>query len=245
MNKDERWLLVEKYEGVESIAFHEDCKRLLDGEPLAYVIGHIPFLGLSIDLTSKPLIPRPETEWWVDKLIQHLQKSIPVDDSMKFLDLCSGSGAIGCSALNRLPNAVVYFGEIEPNHETAIRKNISCNDLDASRAHIGIGDLFAPFSNQKFDVIAVNPPYVPTGRILDASVINYEPHSALFSGVDGLAIIRRIAQSLPNNLAEGGEAWIECDEKHADEACVLFTEAGYYAKTLQDQYSAPRVVVVS
>src|SRR3989338_2129305 len=131
-------------------------------EPEAYVIGWQPFLGLKIYLDSHPLIPRPETEWWTERLLTHVGTSyVP---TLKFLDLCAGSGAIGCAALARLPNAQVYFGEIDPTHEVTILKNIRENHLDESRAHIRIGDLFQPFSDTRFDIIAANPPYVPPSR---------------------------------------------------------------------------------
>ena len=65
MTKDERWLLEEKYERKETPEYEVDRKRLALGEPLGYVIGWQPFLGLKIFLDSRPLIPRPETEWWV------------------------------------------------------------------------------------------------------------------------------------------------------------------------------------
>ena len=108
-----------------------------------------------------------------------------------------------------MPNAQVYFGEIDPAHEATILKNIRANNLDESRAHICIGDLFEPFKNQKFDIITANPPYIPADRVLDNSVTDYEPARALFAGADGLDLIRRIASALPKHLASGDEAWIE------------------------------------
>jgi len=244
-------------------------------EPLAYIIGDQPFLGLKIFLDSRPLIPRPETEWWVEQLIAAILGTSASDgerheqifsrklcalqnrgNELRFLDLCAGSGAIGCAALARLPNAQVYFGEIDPAHEATMLKNIRENSLDASRAHIFIGDLFEPFSNMRFDVIAANPPYIPTGRVLPASVADYEPARALYAGADGLDLIRRIAKELPKHLAKGGSAchptnqvggvaWIECDSAHAETACALFSAQGFDAKIKSDQYSVPRVIVVS
>ncbi|MDP1707056.1 MAG: HemK/PrmC family methyltransferase, partial [bacterium] len=211
--------------------------------PLAYVIGWQPFLCLKIYLDSKPLIPRPETEWWTEKLVCSLQEQEAV--GLKFLDLCAGSGAIGCAALSRLPDAQVYFGEIDPAHKTTIIKNIRENKLDESRATIRIGDLFEPFDDIKFDIIAANPPYVPAGRVLPISVANYEPALALFAGDDGLDYTRRIARELPKRLNRGGVAWIECDSPSAETASGLFTAQGLTAEIRNDQYGEPRIVVVS
>ncbi|MHB0865640.1 MAG: N5-glutamine methyltransferase family protein [Minisyncoccota bacterium] len=293
MTPDERWLLEEKYDGKTSAAFEDDRKRLAKGEPLAYVIGWQPFLGLKINLDSRPLIPRPETEWWMEQLFKNMKNSrghsieerterdgasqsnfsatffsyerselenkkyssdaekyaVPKTDTpvrfITFLDLCAGSGAIGCAALARLPNAHVSFGEIDPTHEATILKNIRENGLDEARADVRIGDLFAPFDTIKFDIIAANPPYIPSGRRLPASVAEYEPALSLFAGDDGLEIIRRIAAELSRHLAPGGEAWIECDETSADTTAELFKEYGFKALVRTDQYRTPRLVVVS
>ena len=74
MTKDERWLLDEKYGGKETPEYETDKKRLAAGEPLAYIIGWQPFLGLKIYLDSKPLIPRPETELMVTEAIEEIRK---------------------------------------------------------------------------------------------------------------------------------------------------------------------------
>ena len=250
------------------------------GEPVAYVIGHQPFLGLTIHLDSRPLIPRPETEWWVSEMLEQYNErgctkfeGVPQGDdprpsnfaaekyaTLKFgtpsrcLDLCAGSGAIGCAMLAAFPTARVFFGEIDRTHETTIRKNIEVNlprvvgkagGLDASRAYISIGDLFAPFADQHFDLIACNPPYVPEERKLPASVASFEPALALRAGADGLDLIRRIAKELPAHLTQNGSAWVECDSAHAASACALFTGFGMQAKIRTDHYGTPRIIVVS
>ncbi len=95
MTQDEVWLLREKYQGVKTDAFFEDCARLKNGEPLAYIIGSIPFLNTTIFLDAHPLIPRPETEFWVEKAIAHMNVRAP----LRILDLCAGSGCIGVAVL--------------------------------------------------------------------------------------------------------------------------------------------------
>lgn len=245
MTRDEKWLLDEKYAGdISAPGFSRDCKRLGAGEPLAYVIGWQPFLSLNIYLDSHPLIPRPETEWWVEHMLAQTSQSVR-DQPLRILDLCAGSGAIGCSALARLPNAHVSFGEIAQTHEATIRKNIRENNLDETRADIRIGDLFAPFRGERFDLIATNPPYIPSKRILDPSVSKHEPHHALFSGGDGLTLTRRIAKKLGDYLTPNGDAWIEIDSAAAQKAAAIFSEHGFNSEIRTDQHNAPRVLVVS
>jgi HemK-like putative methylase len=242
----------------------------IDDEPVAYALGWQPFLGLKIYLDSKPLIPRPETEWWTEQLLSEVAKKISVvrlgraarsatensfaNERIRFLDLCAGSGAIGCVALKMLPNAQVYFGEIDPAHKKTILKNIRENNLDAGpafakassgkRAHICIGDLFEPFGDMKFNVIAANPPYIPADRELPSSVADFEPALALRAGADGLDVIRKIAKELSKHLAKDGVAWIECDSEYAETARALFLAEGLVADIKNDQYGVPRIIVV-
>ncbi|NNM83804.1 peptide chain release factor N(5)-glutamine methyltransferase [Candidatus Parcubacteria bacterium] len=245
MDKDEQWLLEEKYAGQKTSAYEADKKRLAKGEPLGYIIGSQPFLGLKIHLDSRPLIPRPETEWWTEQLITLLHERNQMEHQISFLDLCTGSGAIGCAALAQLPNARVYFGDNDLAHEATVLKNMRENNLDVSRASVHIGDLFEPFNGIRFDVIAANPPYIPTNRVLPASVADHEPALALFAGEDGLAVIRRIAQKLPHHLAETGIAWIECDSVRLDDAQQLFEERGFSTEKRTDQYDVPRILIAS
>jgi len=265
--KESTWLLQEKYGGVPNAAYETDLARLTHGEPLAYVIGWQPFLGLKIYLDSHPLIPRPETEWWTEKLLSKVKDvsekrvsqragarggdspagedaALFEETPLRFLDLCAGSGAIGCAILRRFPHAQVYFGEINSSHEQTIMRNIRENSLDETRAHVGIGDLFEPFSDLQFDIIATNPPYIPRDRALDLSVREHEPGEALFAGSDGLDVIRRIAEKLPTYLAPEGQAWVECDISNIEGAQKLFIQQGFSAEICNDQYDIPRILVV-
>lgn len=238
--KEERQLLDEKYSGVPSEAFETDRARLASGEPLAYVIGWQPFLGLQIHLDSRPLIPRPETEDWTEKLIAQLNKN---QTGISVLDVCAGSGAIGCAILKHVPHADVWFSELDEVHVETIQKNIRTNNLDASRAHVVSGDLFASLEGKKFSVIATNPPYIPEGRVLPESVSLYEPHKALFAGSDGLSLIRRIAASAKEHMLPGGQLWLECDSEHVEAAMRCFWGSASRVDMRKDQYGRPRLIV--
>lgn len=230
-----------------------------EDEPIAYKIGDQPFLGLTIYLDSHPLIPRPETEWWTEQMLSEAGVDFSATGCpnvsgpegaknplpLRVLDLCAGSGAIGCAILKNMPNAQVYFGEIDPAHEATILKNIRENNLDESRAHISIGDLFQPFGDFQFDLIASNPPYIPSGRALPTSVADHEPALALQADTDGLDLIRRIATELPRRLRRGGVAWIECDSANIQSASALFQQQAFHTEIRTDQYGAPRLLVVS
>lgn len=245
-DSDVRHLIRDKYGSLDAVseeALEKDVERLRAGEPLAYVIGWLPFQGLRIGLGSRPIIPRPETEWWTGELIKALETRFG-EQPFRLLDLCAGSGAIGLSVLARFPHAEVSFGESIALHTDQIAENVRSNHLDATRARIRRGDLFTPFFEERYDVIASNPPYIPDERELEESVSAFEPPEALYAGTDGLDIIRRIAQEAREHLLPNGELWMECDIANIEEARELVREGG--AKTTEirmDQYGRARLLV--
>jgi release factor glutamine methyltransferase len=245
--EDTDTLIRDKYAGDSSRITEEDLERLRTGEPLAYVIGNIPFLGLTIWLDTKPLIPRPETEWWTEQLISHINNTTIYGGIQRIpcvLDLCAGSGAIGLAILKHCPKVKVSFGELVPKHAKLILKNIRENGLDESRADICTGDVFAPFTSTKFDFIATNPPYIAHARELPKSVSDYEPTEALYGGQGGLEIIRRILEGALTHLNERGELWMECDIENIDEAQTIAKKHGAVRSEIRnDQYSRPRLLV--
>jgi release factor glutamine methyltransferase len=206
----------------------------------------MPFLDLRIGLESRPLIPRPETEWWTEALIEHLKERFG-EEPFSFLDLCAGSGAIGLAVLAAFPNAKVSFAEIVPAHAAQIRKNIEANELDAGRADVRESDLFSRYTlDDLFDVIATNPPYVPAERVLEKEVTSHEPARALFAGPDGLSYIRQIAGGASAYLRPKAELWMECDITNINQAAQLLLEADSGAMRTEirtDPYSRPRIVV--
>lgn len=229
----------EKYAGDQGAPMHADIARLMRGEPLAYVIGTQPFLGVTVHLDSKPLIPRPETEWWTEALIQHIGSA-----PLQILDLCTGSGAIGLAILKHCPNVQVSFTDIHKEHVALVRDNLEENKLDVTRAHFYTGDLFTPLPHTVFNIVATNPPYIPYNRTLSESVTAFEPHDALFAGTDGLDIIRVIAKNASHHIAPGGELWMECDIEHIQEAELLLKHGGAKQTHIRpDHYGRPRLVI--
>ena len=269
---DLEYLIRDKYNGDSSLVTEEDKRRLASSEPLACVIGWIPFLGLKVYLDSHPLIPRPETEWWTEMMLEsihlrccgthsklhrtpctaqsfarprlaseHFQTP---SESIHVLDLCAGSGAIGLSVLREIPTAQVCFIEKEHPHLATIQKNIAVNNLDPLRASLFSGDLFENVPETQFDIIACNPPYIPSTRILEKSVTEFEPAEALYGGDDGLDLIRRIAQEAPAHLKAHGELWLEADIENIDEAKGLLLSHGARDAVIQDDlYGRPRLVI--
>ncbi len=255
--KEGRWLLKEKYHGEKSEAFFADCARLRAGEPLAYVIGSIPFLDSTIYLDSHPLIPRPETEFWVEKAIAAIRKTLPrqglgpalglASGDVSILDLCAGSGAIGVAVAKAIPEASVTFAEIDSSHLPTIEKNLAENTSphDIKRYYVLKSDLLSGIDGT-FDFILTNPPYIDkTANTVTESVYKYEPHLALFGGESGMEIIMQIILEARAQLAPQGQLWIE-HEPFQTKLIEQFAKAhNFIVQTNKDQYDTERYSILT
>ena len=220
MEKEIGWLLKEKYFGKPSEKFYKDVARLKAGEPVDYVIGFTEFLGCKIDLSKKPLIPRPETEFWVGEVIKEILtvvkndlSSIIHDDEIKVLDIFAGSGCIGIAILSHVKNAKVTFAD---KHQYLTGVNFIKSDV---------------FSNitGKYDYIFANPPYIPKTKInkIQKSVLKFEPKMALFGGTDGLFFINKFLRDTKKHLNAGGKIFMEFDSPQKKEIEKLFKKYKY------------------
>lgn len=241
LNQEEGWLLKEKYNGVESEAFQADLVRLRAGEPLAYLIGHVPFLGCQIYLDSRPLIPRLETEYWVEKAIASIQLN---KKESRVLDLCAGSGCVGVAVAKAVPETFVTFAEVDPMHLPTIKKNISENLL-GERFQIVQSDLFEKVEGQ-FDFILSNPPYIdPALDRTEVSVKTHEPHLALYGGQSGMEIIEKIIKTATLYLAPQGQIWIEHEPEQVEAIKKCAEAAGFHVTAHTDQYDLLRYSILT
>lgn len=205
-------LLAEKYSGVETPEFFTDVERLKNGEPFAYVLGYEDFLGARVDLSHKPMIPRPETAHWVRQAIDELRDK----PSLRLIDLFSGSGNIGLALLKNLPQSQVEFSEIDPDLSVQILKSVRLNNFDESRVKIFAGDALEGMTGE-YDAIFANPPYIdPEAFIeLDPEQQNHEPHLAFFGNTDnkkGLYHHELLIKEAWKFLRPGGAVYMEADE---------------------------------
>jgi release factor glutamine methyltransferase len=220
---------------------------------LAYVIGSIPFLNTTIYLDSHPLIPRTETEFWVEKAISSIKNrqtqnrgETPISP-LRVLDLCAGSGAIGVAIAKAIPEAHVTFGEIDPTHFQTIEKNLKENCGDRTQAQYSIvqSDIFQNIVGS-YDYIVTNPPYIDEAAgTAEESVIAYEPRKALFGGEKGLIFIVDILKNAHGYLSEHGELWIEHEPTQVKAIKTLATNLGLVCTVHNDQYDIARYSVLT
>lgn len=233
--REEQQLLQEKYNGTPTAEFEKDKERLDSGEPLAYVIGNSPFLNTTIYLDSKPLIPRVESEYWLEQALKETDEA-----PKKVLDIFAGSGALGVAWAKARPQDSITFAELDPAHLETIKKNVEVNGITNDVSYIE-SDIFKNVEGS-FDVILANPPYVPKDRDLPKGVIEFEPLIALFAGEDGLVYIRTLIEELHEHLNKDGVLYLEHDSEQKDDILELFS-ASFSAENRTDQYGVSRYTV--
>ena len=218
-------------------------QRRLEGEPVAYIVGEWEFYGLSLDITSDVLIPRDDTEILVERAIQ---KARIAGEGCRVLDLCAGSGCVGLAIASQVPECRVVLGELSENALRICKQNVRRNELNARVTCISVDAMEPPPSALwDFDVIACNPPYIPTEDIdgLDNSVRDYEPFMALDGGDDGLDYYRFIAAHWKNALRLGGSMIFEVGIGQAMQVEEILAQNGFEnIQTVADTQGIWRVV---
>jgi release factor glutamine methyltransferase len=174
-------------------------------EPLAYIVGCKPFMGINILVDSRVLIPRPETELLAEEAIK-LAKELP--HPISILDLCTGSGAIAVSLAKYLPQAKIFASDACAEALAVAQKNA---ENQAVKITFVQSDLFGTLKGKKFDLIVANPPYIPTKEIdtLQPEVKDFEPRMALDGGSDGLRVVCEIIHKAKEHLVPGGALLME------------------------------------
>jgi release factor glutamine methyltransferase len=175
--------------------------RRIAGEPMQYISGEAEFRGLPFLVNRHVLIPRPETEHLVEKVVALAANF----RGPRILDVGTGSGAIAISLAHECPAAVVTATDISRSALDLARQNAARLGF-ANRIRFLEGDLLTPVAGESFDIVVSNPPYVPERDRagLSVEVRDYEPAQALFAGEDGLAVFRLLIPAAFAALAPGG-----------------------------------------
>ena len=208
-------------------AVREMAERRLTGEPVAYITGGWEFYGIPLEITRDVLIPRPDTEVLVDAAIELFEGR---NGRPRILDLCAGSGCVGCAIAVHMPGARVILVDSDRKALSVCRKNVQKNNLD-TRVMCIEADVTQkpPMLLGRFDLITCNAPYIPTAELksLDPSVRDYEPCHALDGGEDGLDIIRPVISLWKSVLKDSGTIMLEIGEGQAEAVGRLLAQAGF------------------
>ena len=208
-------------------AMEDAVRRVLSGEPLAYVLGEWTFYGMTLYIDNNVLIPRDDT-CAVAQLA--IKRGLYLDQDPRILDLCTGSGCIGLAVANRVKDAHVTLADISLEALSVAKRNVARHQLSGRVVCVQADALQpAPDFLGKFDLIVSNPPYITTKEMLelDNSVKDYEPHLALHGGADGMDFYRSIVKHYTPALKPGGFLCFEFDPSQADPVCWLLENHGY------------------
>ena len=232
-------------------------QRRVQAEPVAYLVGHREFFSLNFRVTRDVLIPRPDTETLVIEIIEGVKTLVAARAStgenaraVRVLDVCTGSGCVAVAVAKNCASTncdiEIVATDISPAALAIARENAAAHKVE-DRIEFIEGDLFAALPpDARFDIIAGNPPYVPTAEIdtLDPEVARHEPRLALDGGPTGLEIFERLIASAPKYAAPGALFLMEMSPEQAEPLQQrLLAHGGYSAVTVRaDLASRPRVL---
>ena len=234
---DRAWLLAHDNDTLtpaQTTAWQDALQRRLSGEPVAYISGRKDFFGLTLAVDARVLDPRPDTETLVEWALNCLPErppestpaTSPANDSLRILDLGTGSGAVALALQHARPDATVWAVDASEDALAVARAN-------AARLQLGVqfiaSDWLSAVDIQRtgrFDLIVSNPPYVAEGDP-HLAALTHEPLQALTSGPDGLDDIRQIIAQAPACLTPGGWLLLEHGWDQATQVQALLREAGF------------------
>jgi len=237
IGKNRAWLLAhleDEFGGCKSIGYSQQIERRLAGEPIQYITGECEFYGLSFSVNRDVLIPRPETEHVVEKVLELASLLV----GPRLVDVGTGSGAIAIALAHESPGAKVTATDVSDAALRVARRNAERTGV-AERIRFLEGDLLKPVAAEQFEFVVSNPPYVATDdrASLALEVRDHEPDVALFAGSNGLDIYRRLVPAAYRVLVAGGFAVFEIGYGQAEAVAELFSAAGFvdieFAKDLQ------------
>ena len=202
----------------------EMIRRLQKNEPIQYIIGIESFFGLTFEVNPNVLIPRPETQELVSWIIGDYQS----DESIRILDIGTGSGCIPISLAKQLSKAEVESWDISEGALEVASRNCERNEVKVLLRKKDV--LKAAPEGDLYDVIVSNPPYITNKEKveMEANVLDWEPSLALFvPDEDPLLFYRKIAQLGCDMLKEGGSLYFEINRAYGEETILMLKELGY------------------
>lgn len=248
---DRTHLFTRSNEAIDGSRYQEYLRlieRRAAGEPLQYILGHQEFYGLDFIVTSAVLIPRPETEFLVERVIDLAHKSEP--SAPLIVDACTGSGCIAVTLAVNLPRARVIATDISSAAIEVAQLNAVRHAVD-ERSEFLAGDLLAPLDGRGLenavDILASNPPYVAEGRpeLIQREVREWEPATALFGGADGLRFYRRLLVDGLRYVKPGGYLVCEIGYTQLDAITELIAASGWQLLDVtHDLQGIPRTLAV-
>jgi release factor glutamine methyltransferase len=179
------------------------CARRAGGEPVAYLLGRREFWSLEFEVTPAVLVPRPETELLVDRVLAQVAAS-----EARIADLGTGSGAIAIALAHERPHWQVVGSDLSEDALSVARRNGA--RLVPGRVEWRTGDWYQALGTQRFDALVSNPPYIAASDpVLSGDGLRHEPRAALTPGDDGFGALLTLINGAPAHLRPGGGLFLE------------------------------------
>lgn len=188
-------------------------QKRVQGTPYEYIVGEVQFLDARLKITPDVLIPRPETEILVAKILEQIP-----DQSIEVWDICTGSGCIAIALKKARPQWAVFASDISFRALAVARENATQNGVEITFLE---GDLLKPFQGKKADVIISNPPYLSSQDYI--SMDKSEPKIALESGPSGYEFYERFSKEISMYLKPQGKVFFEIGTGMGTQAAALFS----------------------
>ena len=212
-------------------AMRRGMARLVKGEPIQYVLGEWDFRTLTLKCDRRALIPRPETEELVTRVLSHLRSRLSSSVSCPFVvDVGTGTGAIILSLASELKQDAVFLGTDVSEDAIALAKENAERCGLAEKVKFAVMDGLDEFDEpQCVDVIVSNPPYIESAvcETLDPRVKDFEPRLALDGGMSGLDFYDRYLSDAVNLLKPGGAVFFEIGESQGEAVRQLMFDCGF------------------
>ena len=215
-------------------AFEEGISRLKQHEPIQYILGSWDFIDLKLKVDSRALIPRPETEILALEGVD-IAKRI---NTPRILDAGCGTGCIGLYIKHSLPDSDVTLCDVSPEAVALSKENAKALNLNVKFKIVDLREI-----DEKYDLIISNPPYITKDdmKLLDKSVIDFEPRGALCGGEDGLEFYR-ILSEMNKNLKSNGFIAVEIGINQNEKVQRLFLKNFDVIRIINDFAGIPRVI---
>jgi release factor glutamine methyltransferase len=236
----------------EITRFEGLVRRRMAHEPVAYLVGYRSFFGLDITVDSRVLIPRPETEQLVEKVVAHARRLVDDGQRPRIVDVGTGSGAIAVAIAVNVPEAIVYATDLSDDALAVAAQNVWRYGL-GEQVQLLPGSLLEPLP-EPVHIVVANLPYIamPDLKELPCEVIDFEPVLALNGGPDGLAVIRDLLTMLQSpeerrqKLLPDGRVYLEIgyDQGPSAQAEAQEMLPDCQVEVLRDYADRDRILIV-
>ena len=225
---------------IEYVEFTKYIEQIIDGKPLQYITQKQEFMGMEFFVNEDVLIPQPDTEILVETVLDICKRY--GNQSLRILDLCTGSGAIAIS-LSKILNTQVFASDVSTKALEVAEKN---NILKNSKVEFIESNLFEQINGEKFDIIVSNPPYIKNEEIKSLSKqVQNEPYIALAGGEDGLDFYRKIIDEAYKHINKNGYLCLEIGyDQKADLIKLIKQNENYeYENCIKDLSNNDRCII--